>query len=213
MLKLVACHVPQSPAGKEAFQTLASACETAGFDQLTRGLKFPLGPSEEPIQSLAGILLKRVRQSPDDPQASVLLASVVCPLAITGPLTSTSPTDFRAAADLLVDGYADRPGIQNFCETIGLKVARAPWGGQFERHLRAILAKNHDRQVLVSGSFALATLVQAAGESRQLEAQQLYRDFVDRYDGSVRYTEDGKWYPYAGIEQQLNQACGSSSRN
>lgn len=206
-LKLVACHVPQSPAGKEAFQTLASACETAGLDQLTRGLKFPLGPSEEPIQSLVGILLKRVRQSPDDPQAPVLLASVICPLAITGRLTSTSPADFRAAADLLVERYADRTGIQNFCETIGLKVARAPWAAQFERHLRTILAKNHDRQVLVSGSFALATLVQATGESRQLEAQQLFRDFVDRYDGTVRYTEDGKWYPYAGVEQQLNQAA------
>jgi peroxiredoxin len=206
-LKLVACHVPKSPAGKEALQTLASACETADLDRLTSGLKFQPGASEEPIQSLAGILLKRVRQSPDDPEAPVLLASVICPLAITSPLSSTPPTDFRAAADLLVERYADRPGIQNFCEIIGLKVARAPWAAQFERHLRAILAKNHDRQVLVSGSFALATLVQAAGESRQLEAQRLYRDFVDRYDGTVRYTEDGKWYPYAGVEQQLNQAA------
>jgi len=49
--------------------------------------------------------------------------------------------------------------------------------------------------------------VQASGENRQLEAQELYQEFVDQYDGGVRYTEDGKWYTYAGVEQDLNKAA------
>jgi thiol-disulfide isomerase/thioredoxin len=206
-LKMVACRVPESSEGRQALETLASRCATDNFALLVVGLDSSAGISGAPVQRLAGILLERVRKAPDDPQAALLLASVICPLTLEGLQTRTPPADFQAAADLIMERYADRPGIQNFSEVVGFHVARSSWGGGFEKHLRAILARNHDRQVRAATSFALASLVQAAGESRQLEAQQLYQDFVDQYDGSVKYTEDGQWYGYFSVEQQLNQAA------
>ena len=61
--------------------------------------------------------------------------------------------------------------------------------------------------VRAAAAFSLATVVHGDGESRQSEAEKLYREFIQQFDGSVHYTEDGQWYGYAGIEKDRNRAA------
>jgi thiol-disulfide isomerase/thioredoxin len=206
-LKMIACRVPNSEEGAQATETLVKQAATADFALLEAAIHFSVGVSDDHLKPLGPVLLDRVRRAPDQPQAALLLASVVCPLCAVGENTTTPPPDFAAAADLIMERYAESPDIHNFCEILGMHVGRPLWAGHFEKHLRTILARNHDRKVRVAASFALASVVQQAGESRQAEAEKLYQEFVDQFDGRVRYTEDGKWYGYFGIEQDLNQAA------
>jgi thiol-disulfide isomerase/thioredoxin len=206
-LKLVACRSPNSKEGEYAAGTLAKSAASADLGMLATAIAFPTGTSQRPVKMLGPILLERIKKASDDPQAARLLASVVCPLAVADQEGTGPSTLFAAAADLIVERYADSPDIHNFCEIVGMRVGRPRWGGLFEKHLRTILKHNHDRKVRVAASFALASVVQASGESRQLEAEKLYQEFVDQFDGSVHYTEDGKWYGYAGIEKDLNTAA------
>jgi len=204
---MIACRVPNSEEGAQATETLVKQAATADFALLEAGIRFGVGVSQDALKPLAPILLDRVRKAPDHPQAALLLASVVCPLCALGENSTTPPADFAAAADLIIERYAESPDIQNFCEVLGMNVGRPLWAGHFEKHLRTILARNHDRKVRVAASFALASVVQRAGESRQAEAEKLYQEFVDQFDGSVLYTEDGKWYGYSSIEKDLNTAA------
>jgi thiol-disulfide isomerase/thioredoxin len=206
-LKLVACFVPESETGKQAFKELTELVSVADLGVIESGFGFPVRISDEPLQRLVPILLDRIKNGPDDPHAARLLASIVCKLTAEGHQSHLAPANFEAAADLLVDRYADSPDIENFCEIIRMHAGGHTWAGVFEKHLRTILARNHDRKVRVAASFALANVVQAAGESRQLEAQQLYQEFVNQFDGSVQYTDDGKWYVYAGVEKDCNRAA------
>src|SRR5579862_3864887 len=206
-LKMIACHVPNAEDGDRATESLIKYIGSADFALLKSGLQFGTGVSDAPLKRLAPILLDRIKKTPDDPHAAQLLASVVCPLCAVGDNATTPPPAFTAAADLIVERYAESPEIQNFCEVLGMNVGHPHWAVHFERHLRTILKRNRDRKVRVAASFALASVVQQSGESRQAEAEKLYQDFVDQFDGSVLYTEDGKWYGYSAIEKDLNKAA------
>jgi len=206
-LKMIACRVPNTEDGDRATESLVESAGSADFALLKAGLQFSTGVSDAPLKRLAPILLDRIKKVPDDPHAAQLLASVVCPLCAVADNTMTPPPAFTAAADLMIERYADNPEIQNFCEVLGMHVGGPLWAVHFEKHLRTILKLNRDRKVRVAASFALASVVQQSGESRQAEAEKLYQDFVDQFDGNVRYTEDGKWYAYAGIEKDLNNAA------
>ena len=102
------------------------------------------------------------------------------------------PAEFIEAADLIVKRYADSPQIRNFCELNGCR-----WAGPFEKHLRTILDRNQHRDVCAAASFALAYVVQLAGDSRQREAEKLYEEFIKTFDGSEKYF-------FANIEKDWN---------
>jgi thiol-disulfide isomerase/thioredoxin len=204
-LKMLACRLPESSEGKQAFDLLVKRASSDDLGEFERGFGFPVGTSEGPVRRLAPVLFDRVKRTPDDPAAAHVLASAVCRLTAEGNPSRNPPSDFKSAADLIVEHYAESPDIQNFCEIVG--VGHLPWAGAFEKHLRTILERNRDRKVRVAASFALANVVQGAGESRQLEAQELYQAFVDQFDGSVHYIDDGKWYAYAGVEKDYNRAA------
>jgi thiol-disulfide isomerase/thioredoxin len=206
-LKMLACRVPDSQEGKQALEALVKRASTDDLALFEQGYAFPVRAAETPIRSLALVLSDRVKKAPNDAAAAHVLASIVCGLTAPGHPSHTPPADFAAAADLLVARYADSPDIYNFCEIVGTHVGHPPWAGAFETHLRTILDRNRNRAVRVAASFALANVVQAGGEKRQLEAERLYQNFVEQFDGSVQYTEDGKRYAYAWIEKDLNQAA------
>jgi thiol-disulfide isomerase/thioredoxin len=104
---------------------------------------------------------------------------------------------FVESADLIVTRFANSPDIGNLCELWGASPA---WSDQVEQDLRLILDKNQDRAVRAAASFALASIVQRAGESRQNEAEALFEDFVKKFDGKEQYQ-------YAPIEKMLNESA------
>ncbi|HLN27941.1 MAG TPA: sigma-70 family RNA polymerase sigma factor [Gemmataceae bacterium] len=145
-------------------------------------------------QELARAVLERVKQLPDHPRAGALLAWVCCRYFRNN--SAEVPRPFAEAAELIVAHCADQPGIEHFCETLGwISAAPPPWAGKYERHLRIILEKNRDRLVRAAAAYALAMVVQSAGESRQLEAAKLFEQFAKDFDGSVPKT--------AGVEKVL----------
>ena len=108
------------------------------------------------------------------------------------------PRNSLEAANLIVERYADSPDIRGFCEMVGFLSQSQTWPAAFEKHLRTILDRNPHRAVRAAASFALASVVAGAGESRQGEAEKLYEEAIKKFDGS----ED---YFYAEIEKQMNQ--------
>ena len=175
-LKMVACRSPATEEGKKAAEVLVKQAASADLGVLAKALPFPVNVSEEPVHSVVPIILERVKKDPTHPQAPQLLASVVCGSA--DPDAVKPPAEFIEAADLIVKRYADSPHIRNFCELNGCR-----WAGPFEKHLRTILDRNQHRDVRAAASFALAYVVQQAGESRQREAEKLYEEFIKTFDG------------------------------
>jgi thiol-disulfide isomerase/thioredoxin len=190
-LKLVACRASKTPEGKQAAATLIERAATADLKVLAGSLPYPTYVLDKPIEAVGPIILERVKENPDHPQAALLLASVVCVLADRK--APEAPPEFTAAADLIVQRYADSPGITNFCFCCG----QSAWGTRFESHLRTILAKNQDRGVRANASFSLASIAAAGGESRRGEAEQLFEDFLKQFDGG-----DAR---QAGVEKVLRQ--------
>ena len=90
---------------------------------------------------------------------------------------------------------ANSPDIGNLCELSG---ASPTWSAKVERDLRTILDKNQDRAVCAAAAYALASVVQRAGESRQNEAAALFEAFVKKFDGKEQYH-------YVAIEKMLNE--------
>jgi thiol-disulfide isomerase/thioredoxin len=189
-LKMVACRSPETEEGRKAAAVLIKQAASADLGVLARALPFPVNVSEEPVHSVVPLMLERVKKDPAHPQAPHLLASVVC--GSTDRDAVKAPAEFIEAADLIVKHYADSPHIRNFCELNGCR-----WAGPFEKHLRIILDRNQHRDVRAAASFALAYVVQLAGESRQREAEKLYDEFINTYDGKEKYF-------FARIEQQWN---------
>ena len=68
----------------------------------------------------------------------------------------------------------------------------------YERHLRAILEENTHRRVRCGALFALASVVQSSSYERQPEAEELYRRFIQQFDGQFEY-------PNQRIEQTYHQ--------
>lgn len=130
---------------------------------------------------LAPLVLNRVKRELDHPQAARLLTWVCA--NFYGDESPEEPRVFAEAADLLVDRFAAGPGIQNFCESLGSGSGSPPWAGRYEKHLRTILDENQDRFVRCTALFALASVIQAAGEARQDEAEGLYQRLVKEFEG------------------------------
>jgi thiol-disulfide isomerase/thioredoxin len=194
-LNLVACSSPKTEQGLKALESLVKQAASANLDNLAQGLSFAMNTSKRPIHRVGSLVLDRVKQAPDHPQAAKLLASVVCGISVDSNEGASAPPEFVEAADLIVDRYTESADIVHFCEQLGRGHA---WAGPFERHLRTILEKNSHREVKVVALFALASVIQGTTESRQMEAASLYEEFVAKYDGS-------KEYHFAGIEQALNK--------
>ena len=190
-LKMVACRSPKTEEGRKAAELLVKQAASADLGVLAKSLPFPVNVSEEPVHSVVPIILERVKKNPAHPQAPQLLASVVCGSA--DPEAVKPPAEFIEAADLIVKRYADSPHIRNFCELHGCR-----WAGPFEKHLRTILDRNQHRDVRAAASFALAYVVQEAGESRQGEAEKLYEEFIKTFDGKEEYF-------FANIEKDWNR--------
>jgi thiol-disulfide isomerase/thioredoxin len=189
-LKLVACRSAETEEGKQAAETLVKEAASADLDVLAKALPFPANASDGPIHLAVPIILDRVKKNPDHPRAAQLLASFVC--ASVDRDAAKPPPEFIEAANLIVERYSDSPQIRNFCELSGCR-----WAGPFERHLRTILDRNAHRDVRAAASYALASVVQEAGENRQAEAETLYEDYIKTFDGKEKYF-------FADIEKDWN---------
>jgi thiol-disulfide isomerase/thioredoxin len=189
-LFLAATRAPKTAAGNEAHRQLAQQIETADMGRLAAAFDRGVVGNWRTLENLSPAFLARARHSPDHPKAARLLAA-----ACTATLPHEDgkpPAVYAESADLIADKYGSSPDITHFCE--GLRAA-PPWTAPYERHLRAILKVNQDRFVRCSAQFALANVVQAAGEDRQGEAQALFEQFLAEFDGKFSYHAQG-------IEQQ-----------
>jgi thiol-disulfide isomerase/thioredoxin len=145
------------------------------------------------LRPLASALVRRVKESPDH-EAAARLLTAACNLTAPGSDVSEAPAEFVEIADLITERYATSPDIVNFTEHISGGAAGGsspPWAQRFEPHLRRILALNEDRFVRCGAKMALASLVEASGESRQPEADTLYREFLAEFDGKLQYHAQG----------------------
>ncbi len=197
-LKLIACRAPNTLQGKEAVEKLIKITTNTDLKSVSKGLYESTNMSEIPIQSLAPILIDRVKKDPEHPQAARLLASIICSIAATDKDATEPPESFKDAADLIIKYHVDSPDICNFCENLGRGNGSPAWAAEFEQHLRTILEKNRHREVQATALYALASVIKSTGKSRQPEAKRLYEEFIEKFDGS-------KSYHFAGIEKSLNQ--------
>lgn len=186
-LKLVACRSQKTEEGKKAAEALVKQAESADLSVLAKALPFPVNVSTKPVHLVVPIILDRVKKNPDHPLAAKLLATVVCGLAVEDFEGMKAPAEFAEAADLISERYADKPRLQNFCEALGSPGSSPVWAKPFEKHLRILLQKNQHREVRAAASFALASVVATAGESRQLEAEMLYEEAIKNFDGREDY--------------------------
>ena len=196
-LYFAACCWPNTEDGKKAGETLAQRAASADMEHLARLFALPHPFPDQRVRMLGPLILDRVKKNPNHHKAAQLLADV-CQLTEPDTDTTEAPAAFVEAADLIAERYADSPDIEHFCEVLGIGFGSPPWTGRFEEHLRTILSKNQDRWVRVSASFALASVVQGTGESRQVEAEQLYQHFVEKFDGTEEYSS-------ANLEKELNR--------
>jgi thiol-disulfide isomerase/thioredoxin len=153
---------------------------------------------------LAPAVLDRVKLSPDDPLAAQLLTWVCTTTRGDEEKTDVSRT-FAEAAELIASRHAGSSDIVNFCENLGLFSGSPPWAHRFETHLRTIIKQNRDRKVRCAASFALASVVQSCGEARQPEAEALYDQFIEQFDGRTNYS-------YSGIEQEFRNFARKALR-
>jgi uncharacterized protein (TIGR03067 family) len=185
---------PASESGAKAISFLEGGrIATADLDDLCRALDASRTTNSERSaeKALAPQVLAAVKRQLAHPSAARTLTWVCVTLATE---RSTSAV-FAESADLIVARFANSPDIGNLCELLG---ATPQWSSKVEKDLRTILDKNQDRAVRAAASFALASVVQRAGESRQNEAEALFEEFVRKFDGQEQYH-------YVAIEKMLNE--------
>jgi acetyl esterase/lipase len=176
-----------SEVGKKACDILVNGrIASADLAELAQALDRVHVRREKNLQTLAPTVLERVKKDPEHPRAAWLL-TWACATYRGEFEQADAPKVFAEAADLITAQYAHNPDITNFCECLGSMSGGPPWAGRFETHLRNILKENRDRRVRCAASFALASVVQAAGESRQAEAEELYQRFQKEFDGKHQY--------------------------
>ena len=181
-LLFASTRAPKTDAGKEAKRQLAGQIGTAEIGNLAEAFDRGAVGNLRPLEGLAPALFVRARQSPDHPKAARLLAAIC---GMTQPDEDAEPPAIYAeTAGLIADKYASSPEIHYFCE--GLRDG-ARWTPPYERHLRAILQVNQDRNVRCAAQFALAALVQSTSEDRQTEAETLFKQFLAEFDGKHDY--------------------------
>jgi alpha-beta hydrolase superfamily lysophospholipase/thiol-disulfide isomerase/thioredoxin len=182
-LCLAALNAPDTQGGREAL----AALQNGGVAQAKlRGLRRALDAADRPglaqhrQTEVPALIVKRVRQALDDPHAAWLLNWACCDGPIKPP--PEPPKHYIEAADLIVSEFASSPDIGGFSWRLGNFNGSAPWAGQFERGLRVVLKENRHAEVRKSTLFALATLVDAAGEARQEEAEAFFRQFLAEFE-------------------------------
>ncbi|MCB7129880.1 MAG: TlpA family protein disulfide reductase [Candidatus Brocadiales bacterium] len=192
----IASETVTSQSASQLFQEQSVA---ADLEQLAAAITLGRRGNQESggDQAIARVLLNRVKENPGHEKAVELL-ECICRLS-KGSDNNQQPTPtFSEAADLIASHYADIPDLRNFCEILGSGSGSPRWARQFERHLRTIIEKNQDRTSRCSALFALASVVQSSGETRQVEAEELYKQFIRDFDGQTKYS-------YQGIEQYYHE--------
>lgn len=132
---------------------------------------------------LAPAALASAKRSLGDPRAAEVLAWVCA--AYMGDTSEVPPASFAEAAELIEDRFATSPDVSHFAEALSLNGV-PPWGGQYERHLRTLVARNKTKLTSTTARYALAAVVRAGGVERQAEAATLFRQFVTDYEGAKR---------------------------
>lgn len=175
-----------SEVGSKAHERLVRRIADVKFDVLSEGIKLANIQSNA-IKSISPQLLTAVKNNLGHPDALIVLATI-CKLSV-GDSDREPDEEFGSAAGLIVEHFVESPDIAivNFCEYLGGLSKSPSWAHEYETHLRKILAKNRDRFVRASATIALASVVEAAGEERQAEAQELFRSFLDQFDGKTEY--------------------------
>ena len=212
-LYLAACRAPKTEPGQKARERFIAHIADADLGRLGAAIDYSHhAPSVNALtdtrpdprvvghyyslyrdhQGIAAALLDRLKRSPNDSHTAALLGWV-CRMSQSD--QGKPNAQFAEAADLIASHYADSPDILifNFCEIVGNM--SPSWAGRYERHLLAILKANQDRSVRCAAQFALASLVEWSGETRQAEAEKLYNQFLENFDGQYQY-------PFQGIEQR-----------
>ena len=136
---------------------------------------------------IARVLLNCVKENPRHEKAAELL-TCICRLSMAGDSNQQATPTFVEAADLIALQHATSPDIQNFCEILE---SSPRWEGPFERHLKIILQANQHRHVRCAAAVALPSVVQLSPGGRQVEAAQLYQQFLDDFDGKHEYHYQG----------------------
>jgi thiol-disulfide isomerase/thioredoxin len=216
VLYLAACRAPKTEPGQKAREVFVTRIAKADLGHLIQAINcsrvpppcFILETPPDPRaigyyyhdcrdQGIVVALLDRLKQSRNDPHTAELL-TMVCVMS-SGSDHEEPTAQFAEAADLIVSAYATSPDIYNFCETLGNMNGYSPsWASKYESHLRAILKVSQARFVRCAAIMALASVIQLAGESRQAEAEELYKEVLVKFDGQQQY-------PFQGIEQQYRE--------
>lgn len=214
-LYLAACRAPKTAPGQKARDLFIALIAKADLSQLAQAIGYshstPMFNNAEALpdqpavmhyyhvysdQRITRALLDRLKRSLNDSHTAGLL-TLVCVMS-KGDDNEEPTAQFAQAADLIASQYADSPDIRNFCEMLGFLAGSPSWAGNYERHLRTILKANQARAVQCAGQFALASVVETTGGSRQAEAEEMYQQFLEKFDGQHTYH-------YQGIEKNLRE--------
>lgn len=142
------------------------------------------------VKKVLPVLIARVRTDPQHLSAARLVARV-CTLSAADGDGETPPTVFSDAAKLIEAHFLASTDISGFSESLSSGYETRSWAGEFESQLRAILNVNQDRWVRCTAALALAAVVQADDDDRQKEAEQLYTQFIEQFDGQTKYHAQG----------------------
>lgn len=187
-------RAPDSDAGRQALERLERRVPEAELPQFRMALLYGQAGNSTAMRPIAARLLQRLKQSPDDPVAGPLLAAV-CTMTRNDPSQAEPDATFREAADLIVAHQSQSEDINHFIESVGGLVTVPAWGPAFQSHLEALLKTSPHRRVRCAALFSLAAQANAAGRDRTPEAQRLYEQFLEEFDGQHVYS-------YQGIEQE-----------
>lgn len=198
-LDFLAKKWPSSAEASMALATLPNAIEEMPVDELANCLErtsFDNGHLWKPIGMA---LIARVEQEPTHPRSGRLLATAA--LVLKPSDEDLEPSDeLLQVAEMIKERYATSPDLANFCEAVSDLGNPRGWMQQFEPHMRHILDVNQDRFVLCSAHFALATIVRSGGIDRQVEAKNVYEEFLAEFDGEVKYHAQS-------VEQHFRQSA------
>jgi len=180
-----AINAPDTERGKKAQSILENGrIARAGLGELWKALRAANSSMllRKKPAVLNTLVLQRVKQELDQPEAARILAFLSVEYRFDE--SSQAPRVFAEAADLILEHFSESPDITNFCFCLGNDLGSPPWCRKYEKHLRTILEKNRHKNVRKNALFALASVVQSAGQARQDEAAELYERFIKEFGRS-----------------------------
>jgi RNA polymerase sigma-70 factor (ECF subfamily) len=174
-------NAPASEPGMNALAVLENGrLSNADPGDLWEALRTARTDQQSLPSPVAGLVLQRAEGNLEHPAAAALL-TWVCNNYWDGEWPE-EPRTFAEAANLIAARFPDSPDIFNFCECLYDRAGTSrPWAIKYERHLRTILDRNRDRWVRCTAMFALASVVNGAGESRRDEAENLYESVIKQF--------------------------------